>query len=317
MAVTSIEDFYRELLPDSGLDPYFAEQSRQNIGHFNIFDIGAMWSTAVIRPKMPYNRRSYYKISLVHGRNHVEYADRVIDVGEFAIIYSTPKVPYRYFPQDANQKGYFCVFTADFVSKSMTGVQIDELPVFSPASDFVFHLSETQYRKASEIMQKMLKEISSGYEYKYDLLRTYLFELIHFGQKLQPMTPSKASLNAAGRILSLFLELLERQFPIESASQQVQLRSAHEFAATLNIHVNHLNKVVKEATGKTTTDVIRGRLAEEAKILLRQTNWNISEIAFCLGFEEVAHFSNFFKTYTSLSPKGFRDVPGQSRRFIA
>jgi AraC-like DNA-binding protein len=40
--------------------------------------------------------------------------------------------------------------------------------------------------------------------------------------------------------------------------------------------------------------------------LLKQTDWNISEIAYSLGFEEVAHFSNFFKKQTSLSPVTFR-----------
>ncbi len=318
MHTTSIEDFYRELLADTGVDPYFADLNKQDIGHFNVFDIEAMWRNSPARPKMPYNRRTYYKISLVNGRNRVEYADKTIDIDGFAVVYSTPKVPYRYFPQDSNQKGFFCVFTSDFVSKSKIGMVLDELPVFSPATDFVFLLDEGQYQEASGIMQKMQKELSSGYQYKYDLLRTYLLELIHFGQKLQPLNPSTVRLNASGRIVSLFLELLERQFPIESTSQIVTLRSANEFAATLNIHVNHLNKVLKEATGKTTTDIIRGRLAEEAKVLLRQTHWNISEIAFCLGFEEVAHFSNFFKVQASFSPSEFRETaerPGASIKF--
>ena len=74
----------------------------------------------------------------------------------------------------------------------------------------------------------------------------------------------------------------------------------------LAIHVNHLNKVLKENTGKTTTDIISSRVAQEAKILLKQTNWNISEIAYSLGFEQVAHFSNFFRKQTSLAPLTFR-----------
>jgi AraC-like DNA-binding protein len=64
--------------------------------------------------------------------------------------------------------------------------------------------------------------------------------------------------------------------------------------------------VLKENTGKTTTDLISRRIIQEAKILLKQTNWNVSQIAYCLGFEEVAHFSNFFKKQTSLAPVAFR-----------
>jgi AraC-like DNA-binding protein len=70
--------------------------------------------------------------------------------------------------------------------------------------------------------------------------------------------------------------------------------------------VNHLNKVLKENTGKTTTEIISGRITQEAKILLKQTDWSISEIAYCLDFEQVAHFSTFFKKQTSMTPLAFR-----------
>ncbi|MCP2835106.1 helix-turn-helix domain-containing protein, partial [Salmonella enterica] len=76
-----------------------------------------------------------------------------------------------------------------------------------------------------------------------------------------------------------------RQFPIESPSQKLALRTAKDYADRLAIHVNYLNKVLKESTGKTTTNIISGRVAQEAKILLKQTDWNISEIAYSLGFE--------------------------------
>lgn len=307
MEIVSIKDFYRDLLPKVDLDRYFEENNHQDIGHFNIFDIAKMWENNPSKPRMPYNRRTYYKISLVNGRNKVEYADKVIDVDDYALIFSTPKVPYRYYPEDSDQKGYFCVFTDEFLSKSKTGIQISDLPVFAPTSDFVYHLSKELYDEVINVFGKMSKELSSDYLYKYDLLRTYLFEIIHFGQKLQPVKPSEKSLNASSRISSLFIELLERQFPIESTSQRIGIKSAAEFAASLNIHVNHLNKVLKDITGKTTSDIIKSRLTQEAKILLRQTQWNISEISFSLGFEEIAHFSNFFKMQTSYSPSEFRN----------
>ena len=105
---------------------------------------------------------------------------------------------------------------------------------------------------------------------------------------------------------SLFVELLERQFSIETPQQKLQLRTAKDYADRLAVHVNHLNKILKENTGRTTTELIGRRVTEEAKLLLKQTNWNISEISDSLGFAEVAHFSNFFKRQTSFSPGAFR-----------
>lgn len=152
----------------------------------------------------------------------------------------------------------------------------------------------------------MNTELSSEYVFKYDLLRNYILELIHTGQKLKPIEKITNLTNAASRISTLFIELLERQFPIENDAQVIQFKTPVEFATALGIHINHLNKVLKETTGRNTLEIINGRIVEEAKIMLKQTQWNVSEIAFKLGFEEVAHFSNFFKKHTTVSPLKFR-----------
>ena len=183
---------------------------------------------------------------------------------------------------------------------------LDDLPIFKASGYPVFQLDENQVKELEHLFEKMFREIASDYVYKYDLLRNYVLELIHFGQKLQPDIATYTSHNATTRIAGLFVELLERQFPITSPEQQLELRTAKDYASRLAIHVNHLNKVLKENTGKTTTDFISSRLTQEAKILLKQTDWNISEIAYALGFEEVAHFSNFFKKQAGLSPLIFR-----------
>lgn len=216
------------------------------------------------------------------------------------------RIPYNYVPQDDEQSGYFCIFTSEFLIQNKSGVVLDDLPLFRPGGVPIFQLSDENLAELTPIFHKMYKELSSDYAYKYDLLRNYVLELIHFGQKLQPATTLYTTHNASARVSSLFIELLERQFPIESPQQKLVLRTAKDFAERLSVHVNHLNKVLKENTGKTTTCLISTRVAQEAKILLKQTNWNISEIAYTLGFEEVAHFSNFFKKHTSMRPLDFR-----------
>ncbi|TAE30422.1 MAG: AraC family transcriptional regulator [Cytophagales bacterium] len=302
MEPKTIEEFYR----DTALQ--MPEGLNKEIGHFNLFEISSVRARLKRNPSagMPYNRRAYYKISLIRGRNRAEYADKVIDIEQNALLFATPKVPYHYVPQDENQSGYFCVFTADFMVHTKTGVVLDDLPLFRPGCVPIFQLTDDQADKLALLYEKMHLELSSDYAFKYDLLRTYVLELLHYGQKLQPAPAQQFTHSAATRISSLFVELLERQFPIESPHQKLGLRTANDYAARLAVHVNHLNKVLKEQTGKTTTDLIGSRVVQEAKILLKQTDWNVSEIAYSLGFDEVAHFSNFFKKHTTLAPLVFR-----------
>lgn len=308
MNMVTIKDFYKDIFKDtcSDLDYFLTKNFNDDIGHFNIFNIENIYAACKAKPEMPYNRRTYYKVSLISGENLVEYADKVIQIKEYGILFATPKIPYRYTPVGTQQAGHFCVFTKDFLPISKTGFDIDNLQVFSSQSDFVFQISEEQYHQILTIFEKMHQEINSDYEYKYDLLRNYLMELIHYGQKLKPLARTENNKTASTRITSLFIELLERQFPIENTTQLLTLKTPKDYANVLNIHVNHLNKVLKETIGRTTSDIIASRVNQEAKILLKQTNWNVSEIAYSLGFDEVAHFSNFFKKHTGLSPLIFR-----------
>lgn len=309
MAVTTLADFYREigLNPDGGLNGFLPDGINKEIGHFNVFSVADMMAKVKKTGIMPYNRRAYYKISLVGGRNKAEYADKDIDIERNALLFATPKIPYNWVPQDDKQSGHFCIFTTDFLLQSKSGVVLDDLPIFRPGGYPVFQLTDEETADIDFIFNKMHKELSSNYAYKYDLIRNYLLELIHYGQKLQPLTTLYSSHNASARVSSLFIELLERQFPIESPHQKLSMRTAKDYADRLAVHVNHLNKVLKENMGKTTTDIISGRIIQEAKILLKQTDWNISEIAYSLGFEQVAHFSNFFRKQTSFAPIAFRE----------
>lgn len=306
--IASLQDFYRDMgfVNENELETILPDGINKEIGHFNVFSISSVMKKVRETKIMPYNRRAYYKISLINGHNRAEYADKVIDIKKNALLFASPKVPYNYIPQDEKQSGHFCIFTKEFLAASRTGISLDELPIFKPGGYPVFQLNSSQVKELTLLFEKMTQELTSDYAYKYDLLRNYVLELIHFGQKLQPDIDIYSSHNATARVAGLFIELLERQFPVTSPQQQLELRTAKDYANRLAIHVNHLNKVLKENTGKTTSDFISGRVAQEAKILLKQTDWNVSEIAYSLGFAEVAHFSNFFKKQAGLSPLAFR-----------
>ena len=279
---------------------------QREVGLFNVFSVADLMLANSDRRPMTFDRLAFYKISLMRGRSRIEFADQVVDVADGALWFATSRVPYRWLPHDQDQTGYFCIFTEEFLLPAKGRTVVDELPVFQPGAYPVFSVTDAEYAAIGAVFEKMTQEISSDYPYKYDLLRAYLLELIHLVQKFQPAPAPVPAHSASGRVAAQFADLLERQFPLESPQQRLRLRTATDFAGQLAVHVNHLNRVLKETTGHTTTTLIGGRVAQEAKILLRQTSWTVSEIANGLGFADVAHFCNFFKRQTSLTPGDFR-----------
>ncbi|GAB3796565.1 response regulator transcription factor [Spirosoma humi] len=299
---SSVNDFYQrngQSLP---------EGISRDIGHFNVFESEKLFHKQTGMRIMPYSRRDYYKISWLQGNSRAEYADKVIDIPANALLFATPRIPYHWVPADSNQAGMFCIYTADFLSPQKTGIVLDALPLFQPGKIPVFQLSDSETSEVEYIFRKMVNELSSDYQYKYDLIRNLVQELIHLGQKLQPMSALSTTQNASERISSLFLELLERQFPIESQQQRLSLRTPNDYAERLAVHINHLNKVLKEVMGRTTSEIISQRIIQEARILLKHTDWTVAEIGYALGFDDQAHFSNYFKKQTSRTPVAFRTI---------
>lgn len=291
----SIEEFYRHKFNRA---PNSVEQDS---GHFNVFDLTE--TTRAGRPA-PYQRRDFYKIMLIRGDNVFHYADRSIPANGAALTFFNPDVPYK-CEQRGSTSGYFCIFKEGFFSDHLRSSPKD-LPVFTPGSRAIFLLNEQQERLIEDIFRKMRSEITTDYAFKYDLIRSYVMELIHQAMKLQPTEQLYQHADANTRITAVFRDLLERQFPINSGDQQFKLRSATDYAEKLNIHVNHLNRAIRATTGKTTTMLISERLLSEAKALLVHTDWNIAEIGYCLGFEEAGNFNHFFKKHTGTPPGAYR-----------
>jgi AraC family transcriptional regulator, transcriptional activator of pobA len=302
--IETIEEFYTRKF---GGVP---EDIRKEIGHFNVFKLDPFVGNYA-RP-VPYARRDYFKIMLVIGTYRMHYADQVVEIQKHALVFSNPQIPYSCEYTDRIISGFFCLFTPAFFHQYGN---LDQYSVFQPGGKHVFELTGELVSKVQVMYERMFEEINSDYEHKYDVLRTLVFELIHFAMKLQPSEKlDKPPVNASQRISSMFLELLERQFPVDDTHKTVNLRAASDFAGQLNVHVNHLNKAVKETTDKTTSQVIAERVLQESKILLKHSNWSVSEIGFALGFNELTHFNNFFKKHVQLSPLKFRNLSPEAGR---
>jgi len=295
----SIEEFYQRV-PSANASGHSLNNA--GAGHFNVFERSSCYK------KTPYSRRDFYKVSLIIGTGKLHYADKWINIDRPALLFSNPFVPYSWEATSEEQMGWFSLFTEAFIYPNERKETLQDSPLFAIGGNPVFFLNDKQRSELSDIFLKMMAEIESEYTHKYDVLRNYLHLVIHEAMKMQPAETFEKQVNASTRTTSLFIELLERQFPIDAPENALKLKTPTDFAGRLSVHVNHLNRSVKEVTGKTTTEHISARITKEARALLNHTNWNVSEIAYSLGFEYPAYFNIFFKKQTGQTPGSSRNL---------
>lgn len=253
-----------------------------------------------------YSRKDFYKICLTTGKSIIHYADRSFEADGTVLFFGNPHIPYSWETLSRTYVGYTCLFSEDFFQHSERSESLQQSLLFKIGGTPILKITEEQRLFLNSIFEKMIAEQKTDYALKDDLIRNYIQLIIHESLKMQPSENFNTPQNAANRITRVFLELLERQFPIESINSPLKLKNAQDYANYLTVHVNYLNRCVKDITGKSTTTLISERIISEAKALLQHTDWNIAEIAFALGFEYPTYFNNFFKKMTGSNPRSFR-----------
>jgi AraC family transcriptional regulator, transcriptional activator of pobA len=262
-----------------------------------------------LKAATPYIRRDFYKITLFKGVARLHYADTGILIDRPALVFSNPLVPYSWEPISDHWTGHYCQFTEAFMNiHERSQLSLQDSPLFKIGGNPVCFVTDAQYATVASLFNKMVEEDVSDYIHKYDVIKNYVNLVIHEALRMQPAAPVSRQTSAAVRITMSFMELLEKQFPIITPSQTLELKTAGDYAKNLAIHVNHLNHAVREVTGKATTVHIRERVIAEAKLLLRNTDWSIADIAYALGFDYPAYFNNFFKKQTGMTPRSAKLV---------
>src|SRR5690606_25048163 len=215
-----------------------------------------------------YRRRNFYKISFLDGRFIVHYGDKSMETKGTGLVFFDPKTPYTIESLEDSTMGGHLIFKEYYLDTYFRN-QINKLPIFSRDHKPIFSLEQEEIENVSVLFDKIKREYDSDYEFKNDLIRNSISELFHFAVKKKPLTKEHISTDAKTRLAKVFIELLDRQFPIENRSDSFVFRSPRKFAETLGVHVNSLNRAVRGFTGKTTSEYILDRLLEEAIILLK------------------------------------------------
>lgn len=252
-----------------------------------------------------FRKDDFYRITLNNSDCNLHFADRTVRLDQPALVFSSPLISYAYEGLANHQYGYWCVFDEEFIKTSERTRVLLESPIFKLGAENIFLLDDEQFKKISVLFDRMINELDSGYRFRYEEIKNYVNLIAHAAMKLIPLA-DMPQIGGSTRIAKLFMELLENQFPVNTFQDGQHLKKPAEFASQLNVHANYLNHAVKEVTGKTTSTHIAERTVNEAKALLKHTEWNIAEIGYSLGFSYPNHFNHFFKKQTGITPMGFR-----------
>jgi len=101
-------------------------------------------------------------------------------------------------------------------------------------------------------------------------------------------------------------DALLRYMATEYTNHDLSLEAA---ISSLNINRNKINDILKEELGLTfTTYLNKLRLTEAARLLTENTNVNVSEIAYAVGYNNVPYFNKLFKQEYGCAPKTFKSL---------
>ena len=288
----------------SHIDNHLFSSMKEDKAYFKV------WQHRKRLNKVVFSYADYFIVSLFLERGRLSYADKWIEIMPGTVVFANPALPSAWEPIDdePKEKGFSCMFNNHFFRKEEWSFLLN-----TPLLDLTRNQTIYLNKEALEIVKTLfhrMQEISldDDNELKDEMMHSLLHLIIYEAMRGKEERSYKVQHNAAQRTVELFLLLLDRQFPINYPQEKLEMHSATDYAQRLSIHVNHLNRVVKQVTGKTTTDIIASRITKEAIRLLQDTQLNVAEVAYALGFEEQASFTGFLKRRTGKSPKEIRIV---------
>jgi AraC-like DNA-binding protein len=200
---------------------------------------------------------------------------------------------------------YYILFKSEFLREMIDSSTLDEeFPFYHINGTPVFQLAEEELDAMVALVMKMNDELNRQQTGMAKAIQMYLYLLLLAAKRSYQRQglPAGANTGSTHSLTARFQKLVGIHY--------LSKRKVSEYAQMLCVSANHLNRVVKESTGKTALDNIRAMLAQEAKSLLQNTGNTVAEIAYQLGFNDPASFNRFFKSVEKQTPLAYRQKHG-------
>lgn len=287
----------REMLPDL---PTFKTSTFGGDGSAFDFDMVRLQDRADI-PRAFAHRHHYYHLlwmTVAQGSHMLDFKHYPVRAN--TVFFVTPGQIHAWTSSVA-PRGYVLNFSAElFLQMFPRAESAAHYPFFDVDGDTpVLYLSQARHDELLPLLHEMEREYRGVQAGRLDVVRSCLLILLTYLRRLAPPPAHADGTSPQGYSLTKrFKALVDKHF--------LEFGTVQEYASRLNVTERQLNDAIKRAVGTTAGQLIQQRLVLEAKRLLSQTDLGIAEIAYRLGFQDLAYFGRFFKKHTQTTPGAFK-----------
>ena len=244
-------------------------------------------------------RRPYYQIVWITGGSG--YCS--IDLERYRMtdnaIYTIPPGRFHQFMPAGDVAGYVLSFNIDFLHLAIEG---PGRPFFKEISADLMQVSMLLLQSGNPALSVLMADITREFETRLMLrleILSGLFKIFLIYIKRLAMTVRQEETSSHRmRLFNSFYAKLDKQFKT--------MKQVAEYASELSVTPNYLTDVVKKVTGYSASYHIQQRMVLEAKRLAMYSDANMKMIAYSLGFDDLSHFSKFFKNAAGLNFSEFK-----------
>ena len=249
-----------------------------------------------------YDHRLLY---CIEGEGKISIENREYNIKKGSLLLWKAGVPYKYHSVGSTMK--FIGINFDFMYKLS-----DTNNVIPPEKYDVFDrtkIIENIKFKDAEIFNKPI--VMNGMFWVYNKLKEiddeYKNQMLHYKEKCSGLL-----LNILGNIASIGEnydgegnETVNKiiRYMNENADKEL---SNERLGEIFGYHPNYLNQLFVKHTKKTIHKYLQELRISRAIYLLENTDLSVSDICSRVGFNDLPHFSRYFKKQTGYSPLNFR-----------
>ena len=244
----------------------------------------------------------YRFVCFTKGRLEVCIGDEKIPCCAGDVLYLTPGEKYRLIPQGYDFSLYNIFF--DFFEYDGERYDLDATCIFTPNYNPDLCSCALDFEDAVVFNKSRVFKDA-------DCRR--IFETVLTSDRTDPnydFYAKTAILSAISQILQSERQRKQKADGVDAILTYINLNPEKDLSATalsamFSYHKNHINHLIKTATGATLTEYVRRVKITHAKTLLSEGEMHPTEVAAALGYYDYSHFYKAFKDETKKTPTSY------------